>query len=189
VCGLSIARTGAVVIMTFFASAVAANVMIARRMSGLRSDAVDMSGCYVCSNNERVGDLPPREQVVVEGGWRVAHAFDSALPGGLVLVPTRHVTALHELTEAEAGVMGRLLVRLSAALREVVGCEKTYVMLFAEAHGFGHLHYHVVPRMPEFEPSQVGPQAFTFLGKDERERVPFPAQDELAGRIGEALMR
>jgi diadenosine tetraphosphate (Ap4A) HIT family hydrolase len=148
---------------------------------------VSAPDCYTCSNNAQIGALPPRESIIVEGGWRAAHAFDSALPGWLVLAPTRHVVALHDLAAAEARAMGDLLVRLSAALREVVGCEKTYVMLFAEMQGFAHLHYHVVPRMPTFEPTQLGPQVFTFLGKDGNDRVPPAEQDELATRIAAAL--
>lgn len=145
--------------------------------------------CYICENNDRLGTLPPREHILVEGGWRAAHAFDSALPGWLVLVPTRHVSALHDLTEVEATVMGGLLVRLSTALHEVVGCEKTYVMLFAEAHGFGHLHYHLVPRMPDFATEQVGPGVFSFLGKNDDDRVPPSEQDQLAIQIAAALAR
>jgi diadenosine tetraphosphate (Ap4A) HIT family hydrolase len=144
--------------------------------------------CYACGMNSRIGSLPPREAIVVERGWRAAHAFDSSLAGWLVLVPTRHVSALHELTVGEAAAMGDLLVRLSKALQDVVGCEKTYSMLFAEAAGFGHVHFHLVPRMAWFQPTQVGPQVFTFLGASQSERVPEARQDELAGCLAEALL-
>jgi galactose-1-phosphate uridylyltransferase len=72
-----------------------------------------------------------------------AYAFDTGLPGWLVLAPTRHVSALRELAPQETLAMGDLLVKLSAALHTVLGCEKTYVALFAETEGFAHLHYHV----------------------------------------------
>jgi diadenosine tetraphosphate (Ap4A) HIT family hydrolase len=137
--------------------------------------------------NARLGELPPRERVLCEGGWRAAHAFDTSLPGWLVLAPLRHVVALHELTREEASSLGGLLVRLSTALRDTVNCEKTYTMLFAEAAGFQHLHIHVVPRMPSFTADQVGPRVFTFLGRPVGERVEVAAQDDLAGRISAAL--
>ena len=146
-----------------------------------------MSDCYVCSMNDRIGGLPAREQIIVDRGWRVAHAFDSALPGWLVLVPTRHVSGLHELTSDEAIVMGDLLVRLSKALREVVGCDKTYTMLVAEMHGFGHVHFHVVPRMSNFAPDEIGPQVFTFVGRPPGERLSDDDQDAISIRIGLAL--
>jgi diadenosine tetraphosphate (Ap4A) HIT family hydrolase len=144
--------------------------------------------CYPCVVNGQLGTLPPRERIVVEHGWRAAHAFDSSLAGWIVLMPVRHVCALHELTADEATAMGDLLVRLSKALRDVVGCEKTYSMLFAEAEGFGHVHLHVVPRMAWFEPTQIGPQVLTFLGGPASERVPEAQQVELAVRLAAALV-
>ena len=95
--------------------------------------------CFSCGNNERA-DLAPRERIYVGPGWRVAHAFGTALPGWLVLLPRRHVTALDELTTAEAEELGPLLRALTRALREATGCDKTYVALFAEAEGFAHVH-------------------------------------------------
>lgn len=56
----------------------------------------DEDACFACSINERL-DLPPREWIYVGPGWRVAHAFGTALPGWLVLVPRRHVTALDDM--------------------------------------------------------------------------------------------
>ena len=62
------------------------------------------------------------------------------------MLPRRHILALDELSHAEAAALGPLLRAVTAALREVTGCAKTYVALFAEAEGFGHVHFHVVPR-------------------------------------------
>ena len=66
-------------------------------------------------------------------------------------MPRRHVEGLDALTRAEAVEMGVLLHDASAALVEVTGCQRTYVMLFAETEGYAHLHLHVVPR-------QAGPR-------------------------------
>jgi diadenosine tetraphosphate (Ap4A) HIT family hydrolase len=99
-------------------------------------------------------------------------------------VPIRHVSALHELTSDEATAMGDLLVRLSKALRDVVGCQKTYTMLFAEMHGFGHVHFHVVPRMSNFAPDEIGPQAFKFVGRPPGERLSDEDQDAISVRLG-----
>jgi hypothetical protein len=72
------------------------------------AEMADEDACFSCSNNERT-DLPPRERIYIGPGWRVAHAFGTALPGWLVLLPRRHVTALDELTAAEAEELGPLL--------------------------------------------------------------------------------
>lgn len=140
--------------------------------------------CYPCVRNEDIASLPPREHVHAQRGWRLAHAFDSALPGWLVLVPTRHVEALHELSADEAQTMGELLVSASAALRAVLGCTKTYTMLFAEAPGFAHLHVHLVPRMPSFTRDDVGPNVFRFLGHSDGTRVRDAEQDRLSLELG-----
>jgi diadenosine tetraphosphate (Ap4A) HIT family hydrolase len=143
--------------------------------------------CYTCRNNAALDTLPPRESVAVDGIWRVAHAFDSALPGWLVVVPLRHVEALEDLGEDEVAPLGPLLRRTSLALREVTGALKSYVMFFAEGEGFSHLHLHVVPRMPWFSASDVGPQVFGFLGRPATEQVSPADQDELAVRLRAAL--
>jgi diadenosine tetraphosphate (Ap4A) HIT family hydrolase len=139
--------------------------------------------CYPCSFNALLPNAPLREAIVVEGGWRVAHAFNSTLPGWLIVVPTRHVTAMDELSDDEAAALGVLLRRLSVALREVVGCEKTYVMLFAEQEGFSHLHVHVVPRMPWFTAKQRGPLAFSFMSDDQSAWLSEDDRDALALRL------
>lgn len=141
-------------------------------------------GCMACDNNARVADLPPRELVAVNEHWRVAHSFDSALAGWLVVMPRRHVTALHELTAEEVAPLGPLLHRLSAALVEVIGCQKAYLMFFAEKEGFSHLHIHVVPRMAGFGPDERGPGVFRFLQQGPEDWIPTDDQDRLAILIG-----
>jgi len=144
-------------------------------------------GCYPCSMNARNESLPPRESLVVGDSWRVAHAFDSALPGWLVVMPLRHVGALEELSEAEAAPLGSLLWRASSALRSVTGATKSYLMFFAEADGFSHLHIHVVPRMSSFTPDQIGPRVFDFLGRARPEWVSAEDQDALALELRAAM--
>jgi diadenosine tetraphosphate (Ap4A) HIT family hydrolase len=134
-------------------------------------------------------DAPPRERVVVEAGWRAALAFNSTLPGWLVLDPLRHVTAMHELTAHEAEELGLLLRRSSLALQATTGCDKTYVMLFAEGEGFGHLHVHVVPRMPELPIEARGPRVFAYMSEDEADWIPEGDRDAMALRLRAAFAR
>ncbi|GAB3808614.1 HIT family protein [Micromonospora zhanjiangensis] len=136
--------------------------------------------CYTCRHNEQIDTLPPRELVAADEHWRTVHAFDSALPGWLVLVPRRHVTAIADLTDAEAAALGTWQVRLSRALRAVTGCVKTYVVQFAEHEGFAHVHFHLVPRMPDLPDDRRGPRVFGYLGAPEDQRVTEQRQDELA---------
>lgn len=144
--------------------------------------------CLSCAF-ERRPDAPPRERVYLDAHWRVAHAFGTAQPGWLVVLPRRHVLALDELSHAEAAALGPLLRAVTAALREVTGCAKTYVALFAEAEGFGHLHFHVVPRPAVLDPQLRGPRIFALMGGDPARHVPDSDMDQLAGQLTAALSR
>lgn len=134
------------------------------------------SDCYACQQARP--NAPFRERFVRQAGWRVAHDFNSSLAGWLILAPLRHVQSLAELTADEALALGDLLRKASLSLRSVTGCEKTYVMLFAEAEGFAHLHVHVVPRMPGQPDDRRGPDVFGYL-KDGKPLSP-EQRDEIA---------
>ena len=150
-------------------------------------EGLTTAGCVVCATNAALPDLPPREAVVVEGVWRVAHAFDSALPGWLVVVPTRHVTALEDMTAEEVEPLGPLLRRCSLALRSTTGSLKSYLMFFAEGPGFAHLHIHVVPRSADLTAAQLGPGIFDFLGRPEPESLSEAERDRLALALRQAM--
>ena len=62
--------------------------------------------CFICSKEAEFDDLPPRECVVHDQYWRVAHAFNAAVPGWLLLLPRRHVAAVPDLTDAEGPPWG-----------------------------------------------------------------------------------
>jgi diadenosine tetraphosphate (Ap4A) HIT family hydrolase len=97
------------------------------------------------------------------------------------------VTALDELTGAEAEELGPLLRAVTRALREVTGCDKTYVALFAESEGFAHAHFHVIPRHRGLDLHLRGPRVFNLLGADGGRSVPDAVMDEIALRIAAAL--
>jgi diadenosine tetraphosphate (Ap4A) HIT family hydrolase len=153
--------------------------------SGLR--AADHMDCYACHNNDQFDALPPQERVAADAHWRVAHAFNTALPGWLVLVPRRHVTSVADLTDAEAAVLGSWQVRLSRALRDVTGCVKTYVVQFAEQGGFEHVHFHVVPRMADIPDDRRGPAVFGYLNPPPGQGIDAQQRDELAAALRASL--
>jgi diadenosine tetraphosphate (Ap4A) HIT family hydrolase len=136
-------------------------------------------GCYTCDQQGQATP-PPREDVVHTGHWRVAHAFNTTLPGWLVVVPTRHVLSFTDLTPAAADELGGLVRRLSQALEQVTGCAKTYLMQFSEAEGYSHLHLHLVPRMPDQPEDARGPRVFAYLNADGSEGVSAAERDEIA---------
>ncbi|MEU6036957.1 HIT family protein [Actinomadura sp. NPDC047616] len=141
------------------------------------------AGCLICDENARLGSLPPREHLASDQYWRVAHAFGTGLRGWLVLVPLRHVTAIAELTDAEAAGLGQWQVRLSRALHAATGCAKTYVAQFAEAEGFSHVHFHIVPRMRDLAAELRGPKVFALLSQSEGRVLSESQRDEIAADI------
>jgi diadenosine tetraphosphate (Ap4A) HIT family hydrolase len=145
--------------------------------------------CYVCRNNDQFDQLPPRERIAADPHWRVAHAFNTSLPGWLILVPRRHVTTIAELTDDEAAALGTWQVMLSRALHEVTGCVKTYVIQFAEQEGFGHVHFHVVPRMPDIPADHRGPAVFGYLIRPPGKGIDEQHRDDLAAALQARLNR
>jgi diadenosine tetraphosphate (Ap4A) HIT family hydrolase len=143
-------------------------------------------GCFPCDQQAAVL-LPPRDDVVHTDHWRVAHAFNSTLPGWLVLLPTRHVTAFTKLTPEAAGELGGLVSRLSTALETVTGCVKTYLMQFSEAEGFSHLHLHLVPRMADHPEDARGPMVFAYMTDDQAQWLPTTERDTIALSVRAAL--
>ncbi len=142
--------------------------------------------CLPCRNTATL-DLPIRERITQTESWRVAHAFNTGLPGWLVLLPTVHITAIAELSEAAAAELGPMLRGLSEALHEVVGCVKTYVIQLAEAEGFSHVHFHVVPRMADQPEELRGPRIFQMLGLPPEQCVTEAEMDRLGGEIRSRL--
>lgn len=143
-------------------------------------------GCFSCDWQAETS-RPPREDVVHTDHWRVAHAFNSALPGWLILAPTRHLTSFTELTPEAADELGGLVHRLGSALEEVTGCVKTYLMQFSEAEGFSHLHLHLVPRMSDHPEDALGPGVFVYLREDRDQWLPEQRRDDIALSIRGAI--
>ena len=119
--------------------------------------------------------------------WRVAHAFNSTLPGWLVLLPTRHLLSFTDLAPEAADELGGLVRRLSAALEAVTGCVKTYLMQFSEAEGFSHLHLHLVPRLLEHPADARGPKVFAYLTDDQARWLDPQDRDDIALAVRAAL--
>ena len=92
-----------------------------------------MNECRTCELVERrnAGDAPPWDCVARTRGWDVVHAFGTSLERWIVLVVRRHIVSMAELTNDEALELGPLIKAVSAALHDIVGCEKTYVAQFA----------------------------------------------------------
>lgn len=141
--------------------------------------AEDCHTCQLLADRDR-GGAPDWDSIIRTPGWDLVHSFNTSLEGWLVLVARRHIAALADMTEAEAEELGPLVRRVSLALHAVTGCEKTYVVQFAESPDHRHVHVHVVPRMADQPLERRGPGVFGYLGADESDCIDEVRMNELA---------
>ena len=148
-----------------------------------------MTPCLTCDLVRRrdAGAAPLWDSIQRTAHWDLVHSYNTSLPGWLVLVARRHVAAIDELTEEEAAELGVLLRRVSATLRDVTGCAKTYVVQFAEQAEHPHVHFHVIPRMADQPAERRGPGVFSYLGVPEAERVSEARMNAIAAAVRQLL--
>jgi diadenosine tetraphosphate (Ap4A) HIT family hydrolase len=119
--------------------------------------------------------------------WDVVHCDSTSLLGWTVLVVRRHVAALADLTDDEAAALGPLVRDVSRALHDLVHCDKTYAIQFAEHPQHRHVHVHVVPRPAGLKDDQLGPGILQFLGVDDDDRVSEAEMNRFAQRLRSKL--
>ena len=146
--------------------------------------------CQTCELVARrdQAEAPPWDAIYRSQYWDVVHSFNTSLEGWLVLVARRHMAAVDEMSDEEAVELGRLIRRVSLALREATGCVKTYVIQFAESPDHPHVHFHVVPRMADQPEDHRGPNVFRYLGVADTERVAEAKMNNLAAQIRQILL-
>ena len=147
-------------------------------------------GCKTCemTRQRRLGNAPLWDDVYQAKFWDVVHAYNSALPGWLVLVLHRHIESVDELTEHEAAELGILIRRVSLSLKLVLGCIKTYVIQFAEARQHPHVHFHIVPRMVDQPDDRRSAKIMGYLGVSQEESVSEERMNEICTEIRMSLL-
>ncbi|MEP6776332.1 MAG: HIT family protein [Chloroflexota bacterium] len=124
--------------------------------------------CYSCQSLAGERQISPGPTIYVGEHWVVEHVYPCQMAGWLVIVLKRHKAALHELTTEEFVELGTLLEQTSKALRENTGCKKEYVVCFAEAEHFEHVHFHVISRIGDIADEFKGPHVFRLLQAPEQ---------------------
>ena len=149
-----------------------------------------MAECHTCELTARrdKGEAPLWDNIFRTQYWDLVHSYNTSLPGWLVLVARRHLAAVDEMSAAEAAELGVLLQQVSASLKQVTGCQKTYVMQFAEHPQHPHVHFHVVPRLNEQPETHRGPRVMKYLQVTEDEYVTEDVMNALSTQIRQALL-
>lgn len=150
----------------------------------------DSETCKTCemTRQRRLGKAPLWDNVYQAGFWDVVHAYNSALPGWLVLVLHRHIESVDELTEHEAAELGILIRRVSLSLKRVLGCTKTYVIQFSEARLHPHVHFHIVPRMADQPNDRRSARIMGYLGVSQEESVSEERMNDVCTEIRKVLL-
>jgi len=119
--------------------------------------------CLSCLGLAGTPRLSPGPPIYIGAYWQVEHAYPSKLVGWLVIVLRRHAIALHELTEEEFAEFGSILGLTVRAVHGALGAAKEYAACYAEARGFEHIHFHVVPRAHDLPEELRGAESFELL--------------------------
>jgi diadenosine tetraphosphate (Ap4A) HIT family hydrolase len=109
------------------------------------TDEADRSGCLACDLAR--GRRPLPGGLIAEvGGWLVEHCIGPLGVGTLVVVPSRHVESVADLSAAEAVDLGPLLKRSAEVVTELCDPRQVYVCLWSHSGGRrGHIHFVVQP--------------------------------------------
>jgi diadenosine tetraphosphate (Ap4A) HIT family hydrolase len=122
--------------------------------------SVECLSCLGLAGTPRISPGPP---IYIGTYWQVEHAYPSKLVGWLVIALRRHAIALHELTPAEFVEFGSILELTVRAVHSALGPAKEYAACYAEARGFEHIHFHVVPRAHDMPEELMGAGSFELI--------------------------
>jgi len=101
-----------------------------------------IEGCLACDLTFGRRTLPGG-RIHETAHWIVEHCVGPLGVGALLVKPTRHVTAVGELSEDEAAELGPLLREVARVVDELVRPEQVYVGLWSHA-GRRRVHIHFV---------------------------------------------
>ncbi len=124
--------------------------------------------CLSCLSLQGVQRISPGPFIYEGKYWAVDHTYPTSLKGWLVIVPWRHVEALHDLTREEFQELAEIQYRLARVLGSNSAVQKEYMMCFAEAEGFHHIHIHFVARPVDLPQEAKGPRVFAYLNVDQQ---------------------
>ncbi len=121
------------------------------------------SECLSCLGLAGTPRISPGPPIYIGKFWQVEHAYPCKMVGWLVIALRRHAISLHELTSDEFLELGSVLELTVRALHDALNPAKEYAACYAEAKGFEHIHFHVVPRAHDIPEELLGAGSFELL--------------------------
>lgn len=130
--------------------------------------------CLSCMSLSGERRISPGPYIYQGAHWIVDHAYPTTHLGWLVILPKRHIEALHELSREEFQELAEIQYKLVQVMSGDPAVQKEYMMCFAEGEGFQHVHIHLVPKPFELPADVRGPRIFARLAVDEEHAIPAP---------------
>lgn len=127
--------------------------------------------CLTCLNLSGERPISPGPLIYEGTHWVVDHAYPTTHLGWLVILPKRHIEALHELTKEEFQELAEIEYKLVQVMHTNPNVQKEYLMCFAEGEGFHHVHIHIVPKPANLPAPLKGPRVFALLEVDEEHAI------------------
>lgn len=127
--------------------------------------------CYTCLSISGERRISPGPTIFEGEHWLIEHAYPCGMVGWLVLVLKRHAEALHELSREEFSELAELQHKTTKLLHDELNSAKEYVVCFAEAAHFNHIHFHIISRPSDLPSELRGPGIFSMLKVTEDEAV------------------
>jgi diadenosine tetraphosphate (Ap4A) HIT family hydrolase len=148
----------------------------------------DPQACKTCAALWDESRLSLGEVIYQGKFWVVEHAGPKVgILGWLVIVLLRPEESNLELTPDEEIELGIIQCLVRQALKYELSPERVYEMYFAEGPGFGHVHYHMVPKPKDLDRQYVGVNIFKLLGDKEFEPLPAKPIGDICRKL-KALM-
>lgn len=146
--------------------------------------------CKTCElvETRNSGNAPLWDSIIRTEHFDTLHAYNTSLPGWIVLVARKHIESISELDESASIELGEMIRKVSIELTRITGCTKTYVMQFAEAPGHSHVHFHIVPRMADMPDENKGTNVFNYLGVKDEFRVTEDKMNEIANELRNGIL-
>ncbi len=112
---------------------------------------------YTCGMSETIFDKVLSGEIPCHRVYEDDHVLafldiGPLAPGHTLVIPKERAAFLHELSDASAAAIGRVLPRLARAVLEVTGAEAYNILQNngRPAHQVVmHVHFHIIPRMAD----------------------------------------
>jgi diadenosine tetraphosphate (Ap4A) HIT family hydrolase len=120
-----------------------------------------METCFICRKHNGQESVPPGGYIYEDEHWMVCHAPARLGPLGTLFIESkRHFLDYAEFNDKEQASYGRLVKRISAALKELTNAERIYQVSMVE--GVPHFHVWLVPRTKD-----ISEHGIDFLARDD----------------------